>query len=135
MRSILVHADSDAASEGRLQVALDCARRFEGHVSLLIATPLREFVSFDPFGGTYFAAEALAKAQADDLALESRLADRLAKEDVPWDIEMADGEIVSALSGAATLADPVSYTHLDVYKRQFHPLTIARSAKMPRSRI
>ena len=41
MRSILVHADSDAASEGRLQVALDCARRFEGHVSLLIATPLR----------------------------------------------------------------------------------------------
>ncbi len=69
MRSILVHADSDAASEGRLQVALDCARRFEGHVSLLIATPLREFVSFDPFGGTYFAAEALAKAQADDLAL------------------------------------------------------------------
>ena len=57
------------------------------------------------FGGTYFAAEALAKAQADDLALESRLADRLAKEDVPWDIEMADGEIVSALSGAATLAD------------------------------
>lgn len=105
MRSILVHADSDAASEGRLQVALDCARRFEGHVSLLIATPLREFVSFDPFGGTYFAAEALAKAQADDLALESRLADRLAKEDVPWDIEMADGEIVSALSGAATLAD------------------------------
>ena len=99
MRSILVHADSDAASEGRLQVALDCARRFEGHVSLLIATPLREFVSFDPFGGTYFAAEALAKAQADDLALESRLADRLAKEDVPWDIEMADGEIASIALG------------------------------------
>ncbi|AMG75696.1 universal stress protein [Sphingopyxis granuli] len=105
MRSILVHADHDAAFEGRLQVALDLARRFEGHVTLMIATPLQQFVSFDPFGGTYFAAEALARAQADDLALEDRLADRLGKEDVPWDIEMADGDIVGALAGAATLAD------------------------------
>ena len=105
MRSILVHADHDAASEGRLQAALDIARRFEGHVTLMIATPLQQFVSFDPFGGTYFAAEALAKAQADDLALENSLSDRLANEDVPWDIAMADGDIVGALAGAASLAD------------------------------
>jgi len=105
MRSILVHADNDAASEGRYQVGLDIARHFEGHVTLMIATPLQQFVSFDPFGGTYFAAEALAKAQADDLALESRLADRLAKEDVPWTIEMADGDIIGGLAGAAALAD------------------------------
>jgi nucleotide-binding universal stress UspA family protein len=105
MRSILVHADNDAASEGRLQIALDIARRFEGHVTLMIATPLQQFVSFDPFGGTYFAAEALAKAQADDLALENQLSERLANEDVPWDIAMADGDILGALAGAATLAD------------------------------
>lgn len=105
MRSILVHADHDAAFEGRLQVALDLARRFEGHVTLMIATPLQQFVSFDPFGGTYFAAEALAAAQAEDLALESRLADRLADEDVPWDIAMADGDVAGALAGAATFAD------------------------------
>lgn len=105
MRSILVHADSDDASEGRLQVALDLARRFEGHVTLMIATPLQQFVSFDPFGGTYFAAEALARAQADDLALESKLSERLANEDVPWDIAMADGDIIGALAGAASLAD------------------------------
>ncbi|MBB5707748.1 universal stress protein [Sphingopyxis panaciterrulae] len=105
MRSILVHADNDSAFEGRLQVALDLARRFEGHATLLIATPLQQFVSFDPFGGTYFAAEALAAAQADDLALESRLAERLAGEDVPWDIAMADGDIAGALAGAATFAD------------------------------
>lgn len=105
MRSILVHADNGAAFEGRCQAALDLARRFEGHVTLLIATPLQQFVSFDPFGGTYFAAEALAKAQADDLTLESRLADRLAREDVPWTIDMADGDIAAALAGAATLAD------------------------------
>lgn len=105
MRSILVHADNDAAFEGRLQTALDLARRLEGHVTLLIATPLRQFVSFDPFGGTYFAAEALAAAQADDLALESRLSERLAAEDVPWDIAMADGDIAGALAGAAAFAD------------------------------
>src|SRR5690606_16894591 len=69
------------------------------------ATPLQQFVSFDPFGGTYFAAEALAAAQADDLALESRLAERLAGEDVPWDIAMADGDTAGALAGAATFAD------------------------------
>ncbi|MDZ3830426.1 MAG: universal stress protein [Sphingopyxis sp.] len=105
MRSILVHADNGNASEGRLQAALDVARRFEGHVTLMIATPLQQFVSFDPFGGTYFAAEALAKAQADDLALESRLSDRLANEDVAWDVVMADGDIVGALAASATLAD------------------------------
>lgn len=105
MRSILVHADNDAASEGRLQAALDVARRYEGHVTLMIATPLQQFISFDPFGGSYFAAEALAKAQADDLALESKLADDLANEDVPWDIVTAEGDIAGSLALAATLAD------------------------------
>ena len=105
MRSILVHADNDSACEDRLQVALALARRFQGHMTLLIATPLQQFVSFDPFGGTYFAAEALAAAQADDIALESRLAKRLANEDAPWDIAMADGDIVGALAGAAIFAD------------------------------
>lgn len=105
MRSILIHADHDAASEGRLQAGLDVARRFEGHVSLMIATPLQQFVSFDPFGGSYLATEALAKAQADDLALESRLADDLANEDVPWDIVVADADILGSLAVAATLSD------------------------------
>ena len=124
MRSILVHADNDAASEGRYQVAFDLARHFEGHVTLMIATPLQQFVSFDPFGGTYFAAEALAKAQADDLALESRLADRLAKEDVPWTIEMADGDIIGGLAGAAVLADLtiVSLPHKQHDLRQGPPM-------------
>ncbi|SBV34449.1 UspA [uncultured Sphingopyxis sp.] len=105
MRSILVHADDEAASEGRLQVALDLARRFGGHVTLMIATPFQQFVSFDPFGGSYFAAEALAKAQADDLALEAGLAGRLEKEDVPWDIVVASGDIAGSLAATATLAD------------------------------
>ncbi|PZQ22995.1 MAG: universal stress protein [Sphingopyxis macrogoltabida] len=105
MRSILIHADQDRAGEGRLQAGLDIARRFEGHVTLLIATPLQQFVAFDPFGGSYIATEALAKAQVDEAALENRFADELAKEDVPWDIVTADGDILGSLALAATLAD------------------------------
>ena len=45
MRSILVHADHDKANEVRLQTALDIARRQRAHVTLLIATPFRQFVA------------------------------------------------------------------------------------------
>ena len=60
MRSILVHADHDKANEVRLQTALDIARRQRAHVTLLIATPFRQFVAVDPFGGSYVLAEAMA---------------------------------------------------------------------------
>lgn len=105
MRSILVHADHDSASEGRLQVALDIARRQRAHVTLMIATPFQQFIAVDPFGGSYVATDALAKAQADDTMLEAKLEERLAKEDVPWDILVADGDLAGSLASAATFAD------------------------------
>ena len=80
MRSILVHADHDKANEVRLQTALDIARRLRAHLTLLIATPFRQFVAVDPFGGSYVLAEAMAKAQADDAALEAALSARLGGE-------------------------------------------------------
>lgn len=118
MRSILVHADHDGASEGRLQVALDLARRYRAHITLMVATPFRQFVSFDPFGGSYVATEALAQAQVDDAALESGLADQMAKEDVPWDMLAADGDIVGSLAAAATFAD-IAIVSLPGRKRDF----------------
>ena len=105
MRSILVHADHDKAKEVRLQTALDIARRLRAHLTLLIATPFRQFVAVDPFGGSYVLAEAMAKAQADDAALEAALSARLGGEDVPWDIVTADGDIVGSLAAAAAFAD------------------------------
>lgn len=105
MRSILVHADHDKANEVRLQTALDIARRLRAHLTLLIATPFRQFVAVDPFGGSYVLAEAMAKAQADDAALEAALSARLGGEDVPWDIVTADGDIVGSLAAAAAFAD------------------------------
>lgn len=105
MRSILVHADHDQANEVRLQAALDIARRHGAHVTLLIATPFQQFVAVDPFGGTYVLRDAMAKAQVDDAALESGLSERLATEDVPWDVAVAEGDVVGSLATAATLAD------------------------------
>lgn len=105
MRSILVHADHDAANESRLQAALDIARRQRGHVTPLIATPFQQFIAVDPFGGSYILADAIAKAEVDDLALQTALSERLAGEDVPWDIVTADGDIVGSLAAAATFAD------------------------------
>lgn len=105
MRSILVHADHDAANEARLQAALDIARRQRGHVTPLIATPFQQFVAVDPFGGSYILADAIAKAEADDSALQTALSQRLSVEDVPWDIVAADGDIVASLAAGATFAD------------------------------
>jgi nucleotide-binding universal stress UspA family protein len=53
----------------------------------------------------YLAREQLAKAQLADAELETRLAAQLAREDVPWDVAIADGDALAALSLAATLAD------------------------------
>ncbi|MBN8843374.1 MAG: universal stress protein [Sphingomonadales bacterium] len=105
MRMILVHADHDKANEARLQTALDIARCQRAHVTLLIATPFQQFVAVDPFGGSYLLREAMAKSQAEDAALEAALSVRLETEDVPWDVVVADGDIVGSLAAAATFAD------------------------------
>lgn len=105
MKSILVHCDDHAAFAARCDAALGLARQSGGHVSFLINTPFQRFVAMDPFGGAYLAAGALAEAQARDAALQARLAEDLANEDVSWDILVNDGDLVAALASAAALAD------------------------------
>lgn len=126
MRSFLVHADQDVAFEQRLTTALQLAARVQGHVRLCIATPLQQFVSFDPFGGTYFAADALAKAQIEDAQLEQTLAERMAQESISWDIYRANGDVVGSLGGAAAFADLaiVSLADDDA-PQQYGPSTLA----------
>lgn len=110
MRSILVHADTSAAMEARLQAALDVARASNGHVTLHINTPLQRFIAMDPFGGAYLAAEAVRDAQDRDAALADQLSERLGHEDVSWSIEASSNEAVDALASGARLADLVVVT-------------------------
>lgn len=105
MRSILVQAGRDAGMTARLDTAMAIARAHDGHVTLLIDTPIDRFVTTDPYGGTYVAREALDAALADDEALAEAFAGRLANDDVPFDIAQLETEPLDAMASAGRLAD------------------------------
>lgn len=107
MKNILIHADENPAMAGRTACALALGRRFHAHLSFLINSPYQQYIAADPFGGLYLAREQLAKAQLADAELAKSLSDRLAREDVPWDVAVADGDALACLSLAATLSDLV----------------------------
>lgn len=107
MRSILVQAGRDQYNAVRLDTALSLARAVNGHVTLLIDTPVERFVTVDPYGGTFIAREAFEEAVAEDNALADQLGGRLAKDDVPFDVIKYEINPLEAMLQAANLADMV----------------------------
>ena len=107
MRSILVFADRSAASPARLETALSLARMTNGHVSVLVDTPVAHFMSIDAMGGSYIAADAISDALARDDAYAEGVAAHLRREDVPFDVLRCEDEPVDALVQAALLADVI----------------------------
>jgi nucleotide-binding universal stress UspA family protein len=107
MRSILVYADRTPAMACRLETALALARAMNGHISVLIDTPIARYVSLDPMGGSYVASDALTQALADDDGHAEVIAARLADEGVPYEVLRSEDEPVEALAAAARLADVV----------------------------
>lgn len=105
MKSIMVHAGGDDAFESRLQAGLDLARRFQGHMSLILPRPTQDYVAFDMFGGAHFVAEAFEAAEKERGKLCARIDERLKAEDVPWDWQMFDGTTSDALINAGRLGD------------------------------
>ena len=111
MRSILVQAGRDPGMEARLTTALNLARANDGHVTLLIDTPLDSYVSVDPYGGTFVARDALDAALADDDALAQAVTVQLQRGDVPFDVIQFEQRPLDALAAAARLADVVIVSH------------------------
>ncbi len=107
MRSILVQVGHDAGMSARLATAMDLARTHDGHVTLLIDTPMDRFVTVDPYGGTFVAREALDAALAEDDAMAAAFAARLERDDVPFDVVKFETRPLDALAAAARLADVV----------------------------
>lgn len=107
MRSILVHVGRDAATESRLQTALAIARRHEGHATLLIDTPVANYIVGDPYGGVAVASRAMEEAIAQDDLLAAQIEDRLANEDVPYDVAKSELSLTDALIEAGRFADLV----------------------------
>lgn len=105
MRSILVQAGRDPGMTARLDTAMNIARAQEGHVTLLLDTPIDRYVTVDPYGGTYVAREALEAALKEDDALAEAFAGRLQGDDVPFDIAQYELPPVDALASGARLAD------------------------------
>ncbi|MCK9541502.1 MAG: universal stress protein [Novosphingobium sp.] len=107
MRSILVIADRTPAMSARLESALSLARANDGHVTVLVNTPLTRYIAMDPMGGSHLAAEALNQALADDEALAASIRDRLGTQDVPFDVLHSEAEPVDAIAQEARFADVV----------------------------
>lgn len=107
MRSILVQAGRDAGMSARLDTAMAIARFTDGHLTLLIDTPIHKYVSVDPYGGSYVAREALDAALAADDELAAAFEGRLLSDDVPFDVAQYEAEPLAALADAARLSDLV----------------------------
>lgn len=107
MRSILVFADRARPHAGALETGLALARMTQGHLSVVVDTPVARFMAMDAMGGSYLAADAIREALNRDDAFAGELAERLGRDDVPFDVLRCEDEPVDALTEAARLADVI----------------------------
>lgn len=105
MRSILVQGGRDAGMTLRLDTAMDLARVHGGHLTVLVDTPVDQFVTVDPYGGAILAREALDAALKADDELAAAFGERLARDDVPFDVAQSELPQLDALARSADLAD------------------------------
>lgn len=105
MRSILVQAGRDAGMGARLDTAMDLARMQGGHLTVLVDTPVDRYVTVDPYGGAILAREALETALREDDALAAAFGERLARDDVPFDVAQSELPQIDALVRGGDLAD------------------------------
>ena len=107
MRSILVFADRSPAMTARLDSAMALARVADGHVTVVVDTPVSRFMSVDAMGGSFVATDAIREALENDDAYAAEIAARLQRDDVPFDVLRCEDEPVDALADAARLSDVI----------------------------
>ena len=105
MRVILCPADNTEGFDERLETALSLARAMGSHLSLAIASPIVDVVAFEPFGGVAVTADVVRQMRAEDQTLAKSLEARLARDDVPYDVSVLDGDRFGSLCAAARCAD------------------------------
>ena len=105
MRAILCPADSTEGFDKRLDTALALARALGAHISVPIASPVIEVAAWEPFGGVALATETVREMRAEDEALAKTLDAQLARDDVPYDVSVVDGDRFGSLCTAARCAD------------------------------
>lgn len=105
MRSILCQADTLIDSDAPLQTALALARSMDGHVSVQVSTPSVEMAMFEPFGGAALSAVAIDDLRETTAARAKALDQRLAHEDVAFDVALVAADRFAGLTRAAQLVD------------------------------
>ncbi|QZH75168.1 MAG: universal stress protein [Erythrobacter sp.] len=103
MRSLLLHVHEEPRFDARLQVALDLARAFDGHISLYQPIPLAMLWPGDPFAVTATDLAPMAKDRAEEYRRKIEI--RLAAEDVPWNWVSEFGVAEAGLVEQSGLAD------------------------------
>ncbi len=107
MKTILVNAGQDEQMESRLQVALDIARRFGAHLTLVEAQTYQSFMGVDMFGGAHLMAEALAASAAMMAETKEATEAKLKNEGISWDWQEYRGPVAPVIADAARLSDLV----------------------------
>lgn len=83
MESILLHMNDDRGMEARLQVALDLARGFDGHLTCLQSVSYEVFAPGDFYGSALATAMPVIKEAAE--RFRTRTEEDLGNEDVSWE--------------------------------------------------
>lgn len=105
MKSILLHINDDQGLEARIQVSLDLARAFDGHLKCLQAVSYETFAPGDMYGSAMAAAMPVIKEAAEKLRADTE-AD-LANEDVNWEWEFQYGMAEHRLLELSALNDVI----------------------------
>lgn len=103
MKSITVHAYDDPGFDHRLQVALDIARGFGGHLTLVYPIPIDAGMPADFYGATFASMAPVWRETAEALRAETEA--RLAHEDVPWNWIEGAGMSAPVLLRHSALSD------------------------------
>ncbi len=105
MKSILFNAFADSGHSKRLDVALDIARTFDSHLTVLTAVPYEAAASADPYGAAFAAMVPVWREEARKLRVDTE--NDLSNEGVPWDWVEKAGPVPLALLKRSSLADLV----------------------------
>ncbi|MEQ1539367.1 MAG: universal stress protein [Sphingorhabdus sp.] len=117
MKTLTLHVAHDDGFEGRFQVALDIARRFGSHLTLVQPALTQDFVSFDMAGGAHFVAQAFEAAESARAALKTQIEADLDNEGVSWSWQVMDGASRVAILAEASWLSDLAILSLDPDRR------------------
>lgn len=92
MKSLLLYANKDAGTDGRLEAAFNIAGVFGSHIHCLQVTPLEGYIITDPFGGAYPALDLLAAIQTGEEEAREHVETRLKRAAACWDWSNETGD-------------------------------------------